>query len=215
MAANNNRLASDDFNRANVNPMVGNWTTPVSAGWVAWKIVSNAAAPTDPTANDSVSYYNAITWPADHYSKATVNSESSTLLNAGTGVVARCASNGDLYRLIVNISASNNWSLNKWISPTYTIVWDRTSAWTNGNSVELDAQGTTLRAYNNGVQVGADTTDSGLSSGSPGPGMSQTAAGETGVVDYWEGGNFAAASVENWQFGQPYQSPDRWKPVPY
>jgi hypothetical protein len=63
------------------------------------------------------------------------------------------------------------------------------SATTNGDTLRLEIEGDTLRAYINGVQTGIDQVDATYASGSAGILCFDT----TGSVDDWEGGNIGAA----------------------
>jgi hypothetical protein len=188
-------LVQDNFNRANQNPLAGNWSTPTGAN--ALQLSSNAVTYTDFN-NDSSAYYNAITWPNDQYSQCncTVSNEGG---GQGFGPSCREASGAlTRYRLVASTAASNNFELSKEVSGSFTLIWDRTSTFTSGNLVRLEAQGTTLRAYNNGVQIGASTTDSSIASGSAGLLYSSRAATASG--DNFEGGDFTVAvpDLDGW-----------------
>lgn len=180
-------LASDTFNRANANPIGGNWTTGSGDG--AMQITSNAAWPADNTL-DSQAYYNAVTWPADQWSEVAVTSGT---IGGGTGfgVSARkSAAAATHYRLVVDRNASNNIELAKVVAGAFTLIWDRTSAYSDGDVIRLEVQGTTLRAYRNGTQIGADSTDSGIATGNAGIMYSSTDTAAKG--DNWNGGDFSS-----------------------
>lgn len=185
-------LATDNFNRADANPIGGNWTTANNHN--AMQIVSNTCQPSSLLV-DCGAYYNAITWPDDQYAqvKVTVNS---TGTGVGIGLFCRqAAAANTCYRLVASHAASNNIELGKFVTGTFTGIWTRTQAFTDGDILRLEVQGTTLRAYFNGAQIGADTTDSSIASGNAGIAYS-SATSATTLLDDWEGGDFASGTPE-------------------
>lgn len=185
-------LATDSFNRANANPIGANWTTVTSQG--AFQIVSNAATVAS-LAADSASLHSGISWTGvnDQYAQANITQVGGGGgLGTGFGLVVRGdAATATMYRLVVG-TGSNNIELAKLITGAYTLIWDRTATFNSGDLIRLEAQGTTLRVFINGVQVGANTTDSSIASGSPGMGYSASAT--SGSMDNWEAGDFTSAS---------------------
>lgn len=183
-------LATDNFNRADVNPIGGNWTTVTSEG--AFKIVSNAVQPASLSA-DSTAYYNAVTWPNDQYAQVKVTVNETTAGNGLGPCVRASASANTFYRVVADHAGSGNIELSKFIAGSYTQIWGRTATFVNGDTLRLEVQGTTLRVYINGVQVGADATDSSIASGNAGLAYSSNTVSVSG--DDWEGGDFAAAAA--------------------
>jgi hypothetical protein len=186
-------LASDDFNRANANPIGGSWTTAPNHN--ALQLLSNTCQPSS-LAVDCGAYYSGITWPADQYAqvKVTVNS---TGTGVGPGLFCRQDTGGanTCYRLVASHAAANNIELGKFIAGAFTGIWTRTQAFTDGDTLRLEVQGTTLRAYLNGVQIGADTTDSSIASGATGIAYSSLTSATT-LVDDFEGGDFVSGPPE-------------------
>lgn len=185
-------LASDDFNRANTATLGANWT-PQNASNRFWQVSSNTAIPNS-YANDTGEWYSGITWPNDQWSQCTCNVGSTA--SAGVGPAVRHNAATTRYRLVASTAGSNNFELGKEVSGSFTLIWDRTSAFTSGNTVRLEAQGTTLRAFNNGVQIGANSTDSSIASGPAGIIYSSTDSGSS--VDNWSGGDFSGTT---WPIG--------------
>ena len=183
-------LASDIFDRANENPLAhGVWTTCSSE--VAFQIVSNVATPTSTASTDDGSFYSGIAWPADQFSRAKLTVNSTAGAGAGVGLKVRQASGAlTCYRLIVDHAALNNVTIERFVAGVATTVtgYPRTQAWTDGDTWELDVVGTTLRVCRNGVQVGADATDTNIATGSPGIGLSTTVTSAS--INDWEGGDF-------------------------
>jgi hypothetical protein len=184
-------LATDNFNRADSASLGASWTTPT--GDLAWRITSNAATYNTVSGADTAGVYNAITWPADQYSqvKATAGTGGG---GVGVGPTCRAASAAQTrYRLVACGAATSNIELSKEVAGTFTSIWFRTSSFANGNLVRLEAQGTTLRAYNAGVQVGASSTDSSIASGNAG--FLYSAIDASISADDWEGGDFTTSGV--------------------
>lgn len=187
-------LATDDFNRADtVGPDLGpNWTN-VAAGGMAvngFQIVSNAVAPTT-TGSDKLEFYSGVAWPADQYSQAKVT-VSGTGADAGVGVAVRCDTDGSQYRAVVNKAGANNVGIHRQIGASFLNLGTRTTTWVDGDALRIEVQGTTIRVYQNGAQLGADVTDTGLASGSAGIAYSSTTTSAS--MDDWEGGTFSLPS---------------------
>lgn len=181
-------LASDNFNRANANPIGSPWTT--ASGEAAMQIVSNSA--TFVTNTDSGCYHSTIVWPNDQYSQAkltisgTLGTQQGAVLKVRQAPAARTS-----YQLEVDHAATNNVFLDRIVAGVFTTLtgFPLTVAWTDGDTWELRALGTTISVYRNGVLVGS-ATDGNITSGSPGFGYSST---ETSVsIDDWAGGDFSS-----------------------
>lgn len=183
-------LATDNFNRANVDPIGGNWTTISTEGDLA--IVSNAVTPHS-LAVDSGAFYNAITWPNDQYSQLNLT-VSSTTSAQGMGPAVRVASAAETYyRVVLSHAATLNVVLHKVVASSLSTLWSRTATFNDGDLVRLEVQGTTLRVFIAGTQVGADFSDSSspITSGSAGIGYSPAATSNSG--DNWEGGDLVTS----------------------
>lgn len=188
-------LATDNFNRANDATGLGaNWTTASSPN--KWTVSSNQAVPSAFSGGDSVSYYSAIAWPNDHYSKAQLTANG-TSTDAGPGLLVRKASTSSedtFYWTTANHAATNNVDMYKVVSTTFTLIQRATQAYTDGDTFEMDAQGTTLRAiYVTGSSTAISTTDSAIGSGNAGLAYSSTIT--SAAADNWEGGDFTVAGV--------------------
>jgi len=182
-------IASDNFNRADANPIGGNWTTVTSE--IAWKILSNHAEPT--AFNNDASIYYAGTWPADQYSQAKITVNGSAGSTAGAGVCIRASTSlRTYYRLTVDHAGSNNINLTRIVNGTSTSLWTRTVTFVDGDLIRLEAQGSVLRAMVNGVAVGADFVDtSPITSGNPG--LTYSSIETSSSAEDWEGGDLTSA----------------------
>lgn len=181
-------LATDNFNRANENPLAGNWTTGPGEGNM--RLVGNLAANFGDDGIDCAAYYSAITWPNDQYSKAKLATTGTAGSAAGPMLTVRQSNSADThYRLAVDHAGTNNVDLRRRVAGTTTPIATFTQAWTDGDTWELRVQGTTLSVWLNGVQVGTNQTDANIASGYAGIAYSSLDANAT--IDDWEGGDFA------------------------
>jgi len=182
-------LATDNFNRANANPIGSPWTT--ASGESAMQIVSNACTPSS-TAADCGAYHSTITWPNDQYSKAKLSVSGTAGSQAGAVLKVRQASGArTCYQLEVDHAATLNVCISKVVAGAFTSLtgFPVTQAWTDGDTWEIRAVGTTLKVFRNGVQVGPTATDNAIASGSAGIGYSSVETSCT--IDDWEGGDFS------------------------
>lgn len=184
---------TDNFDRANANPIGGNWVTVPSNS--AIQIVSNAATPSSLAADCSCIWTAITSFPTDQYSQAAVTVTGTVGGNAGMGVIVRGSKTANTYyRLCIDHAAASNVFLGKKVAGTSTAIWTRTQAFTDGDILRLEVRGNILRALLNGVAIGADVTDNSILGGYPGLHYSST---ET------------AASADTWQagsLGMPFYS---------
>ncbi len=92
-------VATDNFNRANENPLAGNWST--LTGMAGFKIVSNVVGPI----NDGQSFtrWNANSFNNDQYSSFKLGTLSTTFSSIGPAV--RCSTSaGTAYMATTNYS---------------------------------------------------------------------------------------------------------------
>lgn len=183
-------LASDNFNRANENPL-GNGVWSTASGQNPWQIVSNAATPTVVAGTDDRSYYSGIAWPNDQYSQAKLTVNLATGAGSGNGLSVRQSSSVDSsYGLIVDHGATTNVAIIRRVAGVGAVILSVTQAWTDGATWRFEVQGTALRGYLNGALV-ISTTDPNITSGSPGLWLSTDVT--SALADDWEGGDFSIA----------------------
>jgi hypothetical protein len=179
-------LATDNFNRANETPLGGNWTLS-GAGDNDFNLSANHIVPAN-TSVDSVDWYNAVVWPNNQYSKASIVAPGTSAGGQGMGLCVRHATSlRTYYGCVIDAAGASNVQLFKMVAGTKTVIWTRTATYSSGAIMELQVQGTTLRVIYNGSQVGADATDSAISTGNAGLYYSSTDASAT--LDNWEGGS--------------------------
>lgn len=186
-------IATDGFNRANTTgPDMGtDWTVVDTGGFGTGglQIVSNTCQPNG-LGSDKCELFTNATWPSDQYAQTKVTI-TGTNTDSGLGVVVRGGSDATLYWAVVCKAASNNVSVAKKIAGSFTLIGRRTATWVDGDTLRLEVEGTTLRVYQNGAQLGADFTDSSVGSGTPG--VVYSTAITSGSMDDWEGGNLSVA----------------------
>lgn len=198
--------ATDDFNRANENPLSGggNWIMPT---WAAagrnWQVITNFAAPVSSTL-DCWAIYTGRTWTDAQSSKAALKISGSSGGFAGVGLLLRCSSATPrhTYRFVTDHAASLNCDIRRYDATTSTSLSNFTQAWTDGDTWQFTAEGSpgsiVLTAYLNGSQVQQITdTDgtNGIASGYPGLAFSSTDTGPQ--ADNWDGGEFDYSAVPN------------------
>jgi hypothetical protein len=186
-------LASDNFDRANANPIGAPWTT--ASGVSAMQIAGNVCTPSS-LAADCGADHTGITWPADHYSKAKLSVTGTGGGGQGACLSVRSASGArTCYRLEVDHAATLNVAVEKFVAGTpSSLIAALTQAWSDGDTWEIRAQSNRISIYLNGVLIAAATDSSSpLLTGNPGIGYSsvETAAS----INDWEGGDFAGASA--------------------
>lgn len=189
-------LSTDDFNRTDNTVLGVNWSNR-KGGDTSYGISTNRAS--IGLNQDTTSFYNATVFGTDQYSQVALSGLSGTNNETGLGVCVRCDTTNlgggtaynNWYHAVVNTAGSNNVSVAKVVADTYTLLAQRTQAWSDGDILRLEAQGSTLRVYRNGVQLGASITDSSVTTGEPG--LAHIASFATGFADNWEGGDISVA----------------------
>jgi hypothetical protein len=188
-------LATDDFNRADAANLGANWT----AGIGPMQILSNQATwgsgPGSGTDAGETYTGGGVVWPNNQYGQIAISGTATTGAETGIGIILRYLNSNNFYRIIVNGEASNNITVAKIASGSYSVITSRTQAWTGGDTFKAEIQGTTIKVYRNGVQLGADISDSSVASGDVGMFYSSTAF--LIRADNFEGGDFAPVGAQN------------------
>lgn len=132
----------------------------------------------------SGAYWKTGSFYADQYAQAVL---ASTFVfgNEYIGVAVRCAG-VDFYALLVSANGSAS-MLVKTVAGSMTVLIASLGAFAVGNTMRLEAIGTLLKCYKNGVLLNS-VTDASLANGAPG--VSGFDDGNTSIrIDDWEGGN--------------------------
>lgn len=148
--------ASDNFDRANADPIGGNWSQP-SGNADAIKIVSNVITA---DSGDNFAYWNAATFNSNHYS---ILQETGTTMDGGPAVrVGSSSLNGYVYDIGYK-------QLFKFVAGSYSSIQSSMETTDAANTdYKLDILGTTLKVYRGASQIGSNSTDSSLTTGQPG-----------------------------------------------
>lgn len=181
--------ATDNFNRANASTLGANWTIEGGNGAVL-RVVNNEAGPDPTTAPfDHLVFWNADTFSNDQYSQVTLKVVNGS--NQG-GLIVRASGAWGIatathYQLSVTDTA---WTLAKVVNTAETSLATGSVAFAANDVLKLQAVGTTIKAYKNGVQLGSDVTDSAVTAGAAGMRMYST--DYAARLDDWEGGNVSS-----------------------
>lgn len=170
-------LATDNFDRANGADLGALWdVVPSTIPLLAFAILSNTAqAPGDPCAE----MYNGVVWPADQYSQIEIITQ--TVVGDRIGCCVR-ASSGNLY---LGGSNTSNVGMEKIVANSFSDIGSTGAAAALNDTLRLEAQGTAIRVYKNGV-LHISTTDSSHATGSAG--VFGSAGDINPQLDDWEGG---------------------------
>lgn len=136
----------------------------------------------------------------DHYGEITIGGLSFLSGDFVIGVICRASTDTnaarDFYFAYVAADSggpSYTTVLGKVVNGTRTVIHSGSVAWTDGDEISLEAEGTTLRVCKNGTAIGGSftQTDAALSTGKPGI----VANGSAPTGDNWVGGSLSAAST--------------------
>jgi len=176
-------VATDNFNRGDSADLGADWSVPT--GGSAWAINTNRARPGSIT-TFCMEYYGTGTFADNQYAQAVVVARES---NAGTGpgVAVRMATGAVTY-YGARANAADGVFLFKSVAGVESPLAVG-GACVNGDTLRIEANGTTIRALVNDIEQ-VSTTDSDIASGRPGiTGFSATLNVE---LDDWEGADLAA-----------------------
>lgn len=170
-------------------------TSPPNANWTNQDI--GVAIKTNAVASASGGSYGFSYWSADVFN----NDQYAFCTNVGGqngGPVVRASGTNNCYFLDENDSGGSNTYLFKRVAGGYTVVQTFGLTFAGGDVGKISVSGTTIKCFKNGAQIGTDSSDSSLASGSAGI-MSLTSP-TLPAQDTWEGGNVGAAAAQ-----VPYQ----------
>lgn len=164
-----NALASDNFTRANENPIAGNWTqlftgASFSPGQIASNFYEGSVA-----GNNSDSYWNANSWPADQWVSFTLNAlaDSSSFAGVDLRATPGAFATATTYRIFLTgpIGATSKYSVFKYIGGALTQLKSATTLATAVGDVFLaSAIASQISLYQNGNLI-FTVSDSGITSG--------------------------------------------------
>jgi hypothetical protein len=197
-AATRSSVATDNFNRgtglgANWTDLNGDWGNMEITSSTVYESTGGAGVNATPVAR----WVGAGTFTDDQYAKAkwVVGPEFDGDAQLA-GVIARASAdldaNRDYYHAVIqnNAPAANNRNviLGKITGGGHTQLAATSLAWAANDTVEIEAEGSSISSYRNGT-LAATVTDSALATGLPGITASDAQTG-----DDWEGGNLVSAT---------------------
>lgn len=185
-------LASDNFNRADENPLGSPWVDPGFSG--APQLLSNAFNGTN--SDGGVYYDGGITWPADHYSTLKLKTAHISESDSQGGPMC-CVQAGAASGYIFGVGGGA-WTLKKFTAGSLgaafasTVIAGAVPAGVTANGMmTIGRQGNDIIGWLDGVEIvrGTDTTFAGGA-----PGLYKWPNSAVGYDD-WEGGDFAAGDT--------------------
>jgi len=176
-------LATDTFDRTD-GGLGSNWTAYYAGG--GGTIVSNEAKAGVST-DSRGSYYNAVSFPDDQYSKITIGGTLGSGDFWSVGVRLSGGTTTDGYYCSAD---SANWYITRFDNGTGTDIANNVSTFAVGDVVECRAVGSLISLYKNGSLVGSKT-DATYTTGAAGLGWYNNNVTAT----TWEGGDFSSGAI--------------------
>jgi hypothetical protein len=192
-------LASDNFNRANQNPIGAPWSNFLGNG----QIINNALSPAVATANVSAAaIYTGIAWPNDQFSQASLTQLVAT--EGYAAIVLRHTAGGDFYYCGFDASPGfggmgirSTGHIWRYVGGVVTSLAAGIAIPSVGDTFRCQIIGSTVSFFQNGNQLFSATDASPIIAGSPGLFVQSagTLANVTDITwDNWQGGTLGAAS---------------------
>lgn len=188
---------TDTFNRADAGSLGANWAEFVNG----YKIVSNQADAVNAGSPGQRAYYIGAAAGTDQFSAATVGTGLATNGGFDTRVFVRLSGSGTTvngYELAWGDTRGTNVVIFRLDSGGETTLQTTSLTVAPGDVMRLEVEGSTLRAYQNGVQIGTNVTDANHTTGEVGIHGYFTGYD---VFDAWEGGDLAAGVTAAQQAG--------------
>jgi hypothetical protein len=170
--------ATDNFNRADENPIAGNWTNHGTQN----RIVSNVVQGNN---WETASNWNADTFNNDQYAKYTIVSSNGTM---DAGVAVRIGPTS--LNCYIMSSYGGGCGYGKFVNNAFSDIIGTTTTTAPGDIIELRISGSTLSGFKNGSPVSNTASDGTLTSGSAGFYIYDANA----QIDNWEGGNIGGGA---------------------
>jgi hypothetical protein len=169
----------------------GNWTYAVSGPPILVDSVGTRCSLSASTIAGA--FWNAVTWPADQWSQATLATSVGGSTFMGLGLRMNAASGGNFYFFWVEGGGSQFYGVGYALNGALNYIQSPTAFTANiGDVFYFSVQGTTLTALRNGSLV-YTTTDSNLATGSAGIAGSPNAGTATSKISTWSGGGLAGS----------------------
>lgn len=177
---------SDNFQRANQNPLAGNWLTWGSGN--ALKLASNAVSASVTTSSWGGSYWNTNSFGDDHYSEITIGATSAAGVLRGPAV--RMSSNGSATNgYVAQLSGTGNVSIQKIVAGTATTLGiAQAISFTTGDVIRLSVSKNLLTMTQNGTVLIAIYDSTFITGGTPGMAFNQATHAIDATFTNWKGG---------------------------
>jgi hypothetical protein len=205
--ASRTSVATDNFN---VSSLSSNWTqiNPEYGSMTIYGSARVASSHSQPPSNAQAARWNANSFANDQYSSLKIEVLTWLGNNYHVGVICRASGdtngNRDLYYVTVaNVNGGSPYytAFGKIVNGTHTSFHVADVAWTVGSRIELECEGTTIRAMKDAVALGGSftQTDSSLTSGNAGI---YGGGGDYVAGDDWEGGDLNVSSAFKPQYAR-------------
>lgn len=193
-------VATDGFDRASLGTDWAQLNTYNGTIRTQDSLYVNSTGNGQPGITAAARWVGAGTFTDDQYASLEIRVLSYQSTSYNVGVICRASgdqdSNRDWYGASVCLDASSSYTtkLLKVVNGTVTELHSASVAWSVGDKIELEVEGTTLRLCKNGTALGGSftQTDSSLSTGLPGVAIA-LGSETTFYADNWEGGNLSSA----------------------
>ncbi len=172
-------------NNASLPAAIANWTQVTGAGNLG--VNTNAFYPSGTT--EEACYWNADTPSDNQYAQCALTNRGGGN-QAHVGPAARCSTSANSY---YGVYSDADCQFFKQVAGTWTQFGGNLTNPAINSVLRIEANGTTIRVLDDGVQIGS-TTDSAIASGRLGLCGYSTAATTTCRGDTWEGGNLGASA---------------------
>lgn len=193
-------VATDNFNRST--GLGSNWTQ-LNPNWGNIQIEADnddVRGGSSGGEHQAARWNGAGTFTDDQYASLVVTTLAFQSDNYSIGVICRGSAdidaNRDYYEAVVYPDSSNEnrtTALNKYVNGTKTQLHSGIVAWSSGDKIELECEGSTIRVMKNGTALGGSftQTDTSLTAGKPGIAAASDADNQASGDD-WEGGNLTS-----------------------
>lgn len=184
--------AADNFQRADANPISGNWTQLfVGSGWGPLQIVSHAVEAAS-TSTNAADWYNGISWTpyADQWSTVQVGVTNAGVFNEASVRNNESGVNTKYRAYFDNSGGGNGLSFAKIVSGTNTVLLHITTGFTTsvGDNFTICVIGSKISVFQNRNLWGV-ITDTAIASGAPGMEIYTTTLANS-KISAWSGGSF-------------------------
>jgi hypothetical protein len=187
---NLNVLGSDDFNRANADPIGGNWSTFLALGSLNSQLNNHLIEPS--VAGNGLSFWNAASFPNDQWGEVTIHNVAHSGFSGPTLRTNTASTHTDYWFYWQGgptIGGGGNILVGKAVAASYTTLLSVGLTANIGDKILAVVSGTNLLVYYNGFPVGA-VTDATIASGAVGIWNNGPTVVTDAQASAWRGGGF-------------------------